>query len=75
MSFVELLPRLQELPRADKLRALQFLTTQLVKDEESPYWYPTVVLPAKALDGLARILPDGYAGDALADSEALYDEV
>lgn len=35
------------------------------------YSYPTCALPANALDGLKGILSIG--GDALADSEALYD--
>jgi hypothetical protein len=39
-----------------------------------PYRYPTVPLPASALDGLIGIMPD-VEGDALADTEALYDEV
>ena len=36
---------------------------------------PTVTLPAAKLKAFSQLLPQGYAGDALADSEALYDEV
>jgi hypothetical protein len=36
--------------------------------------YPTVALPAHSLENWLNLLPEGYEGDALADSEALYDE-
>lgn len=45
-----------------------------VREERPPYVYPTVPLPASALDGLIGIMPP-VGGDALADTEALYDEV
>jgi hypothetical protein len=38
------------------------------------YRYPTIPLPVSALDGLIGIMPP-VGGDALADTEALYDEV
>jgi hypothetical protein len=38
-----------------------------------PY-YPTVLLPASSLDAWTNLLSEGYEGDALLDSEALYDE-
>ena len=44
-------------------------------EEASPYRYPTVALPASSLDAWVNLLPEGYDGDALADSEAVYDEV
>jgi hypothetical protein len=48
MKLNELLPVLHELPRADKFRALQFLTTDLAHEEgvalsagaEYPVWSP-----------------------------------
>ena len=47
MQFSELLPLLHQLPRADKFRAVQFLTTELAQDEvgllpgtEYPIWSP-----------------------------------
>lgn len=33
MSLTELLPELQALPRADKLRLMQFLVSELAKEE------------------------------------------
>lgn len=41
--------------------------------ESPPFLYPSVPLPASALDGLVGIMPS-VGGDALADTEALYDE-
>jgi transcriptional regulator of aromatic amino acid metabolism len=48
MNFSELMPALRELPRADKFRAVQFLTTELAEEEgagllsgmEYPVWSP-----------------------------------
>ena len=37
--------------------------------------YPTVPVPACSLDKWMDLVPQGYKGDALADTEALYDEV
>jgi len=37
--------------------------------------YATVLAPASSLDAWAGLLSEGYMGDALADTEALYDEV
>ncbi len=37
--------------------------------------YPTVSMPASSLDKWMDLVPQGYEGDALADTEALYDEV
>jgi len=36
---------------------------------------PTVTLPASALNDFFQLLPEGYEGNALGDSEALYDDV
>jgi hypothetical protein len=43
--------------------------------ELPPFRYPTVPVPASSLDKWMDLLPQGYEGDALADTEALYDEV
>ena len=44
--------------------------------KKGPWLYPTVPLPASALDALIGILDsEDLRGDALADSEAIYDEV
>ncbi len=40
---------------------------------QPPYLYPTVSLPATALDSLIGIMPP-VGGDALSDSESLYDK-
>jgi hypothetical protein len=49
MSFAEMMPELQALPRADKLRAIQFLATELAREERvdllpagasCPIWSP-----------------------------------
>ena len=47
MKLAELLPALHELPRADKFRAVQFLTAELAQGEgnlspgsEYPVWSP-----------------------------------
>ena len=47
MNLAELLPALHELPRADKFRAVQFLTAELAQGEgsllpgaEYPVWSP-----------------------------------
>lgn len=43
--------------------------------EPSPCISPTVALPASSLDDWLDLIPQGYEGDALADTEALCDEV
>lgn len=43
-----------------------------VKENPPRYLYPTVPVPASAIDNLIGILPP-VGGDALADTEALYD--
>ena len=45
-----------------------------VREEQPSYVYPTVPLPTSVVDGLIGIVPP-VGGDALADTEALYDEV
>ncbi len=39
------------------------------------FHYPTVTVPASSLDVWMNLLAEGYDGNALADTEALYDEV
>ena len=45
------------------------------QEDHPPYLYPTVAVPPSSLDGWLNLVPEGYEGDALADTEALYDEV
>lgn len=52
----------------------QFVTLAPEQKEQPPYRYPTQSLPASALDDLIGIMPP-VGGDALADTEALYDGV
>ncbi len=42
--------------------------------QHSPRYPDTVTVPISALREVIGILPEGYEGDALADTEALYDE-
>lgn len=50
------------------------LTPPSEQKQETPYRYPTVAMPASSLRGWSQILEEGYEGDALADSEAIYDD-
>lgn len=45
MSLTELIPNLQKLERADKLRALQFLSFELAKEESVSLFIPHVSYP------------------------------
>ncbi len=57
-----------------KAQPNQFVS--VVSERQShPYHYPTVPVPMSVFEELEDVLPDGYDGDALADTEALYDEV
>jgi hypothetical protein len=48
----------------------------ITSDREAPsYRYPTVKNPASSLSAWLNLLPEGCEGDALADTEALYDDV
>jgi len=62
------------------LRALRERTRQTSALAEAPrqgrgapFAYPTVSIPASSLSVWVDALPDGYEGDALGDSEALYE--
>ena len=53
----------------------QQLTTTMPFANSQAFWrYPTVPVAAASLDNLIGIMPD-IGGDALADTESLYDEV
>lgn len=58
----------------EQARREQPVVTVSEQQKRPPYLYPTVPLPASVLDGLIGIMPP-VEGDALADTEALYDEV
>ncbi|RMF30853.1 MAG: hypothetical protein D6759_11125 [Chloroflexi bacterium] len=85
-SHERLLSMLDELPPASQAvveRFVEFLHEQARRgrpvvvtpegEEKPPYLYPTVPVPASSLDGLIGVMPP-VGGDALADTEALYDE-
>ncbi len=87
VAHAHLLSMLDELPPEGlKLveEFVQFLRQQVlkakpaetvaVKESQKPYLYPTVTMPAESMRDLIGIMPVGYEGDALEDSEALYDE-
>ena len=50
------------------------VVTSSVREESPPYLYPTVAVPTSSLNGWMNLLPEGYEGDALTDSETLYYE-
>ena len=58
----------------EQARRGQPVTVLSEKKDRHPYRYPTVPVPASSLDGLVGIMSP-VGGDALADTEALYDEV
>jgi hypothetical protein len=58
----------------EQARQGRTVTTISEENERPPYLYPSVPVPASSLDGLVGIMPP-VGGDALADTEALYDEV
>lgn len=56
-------------------KARQQQTLVVAEKAVPPYLYPTVTAPASSLEAWTKLLDEGYEGDALADTEALYDEV
>jgi hypothetical protein len=68
MSFAELQPAVKDLPRADKLRLMQFLVVELAKEDGVPLLatgaeYP-IFTPVNALeagDTLMRLLEEHRA--------------
>lgn len=70
---------------ADKLKTIEtfirFIRHQAengspaAEQTDTPWLYPTVPVPAESLGNWMNLLDEGYEGDALADTEALYDEV
>jgi hypothetical protein len=67
----------EEMP-ADSLLFLEQLLLfmrQHNRPVEANYRYPTVAMPATSLHKWSKLLDEGYEGDALEDSEAIYDDV
>ena len=81
-----ILPLLEKLPPESLVVVEQFVRfvheraqegqiVETVKSQDrAPYLYPTVALPASSLARWVNLAPGGYAGDALADTEALSNE-
>ncbi len=59
----------------EQVRQGQTVTAVSQGEERPPYIYPTVAVPPSSIDAWLNLIPEGYEGDALADTEALYDEV
>ena len=51
----------------------QPVVSAAVEEPRPPYFYPAVPVLFSVFEGLTHILEEGYEGDALADTEALYD--
>jgi hypothetical protein len=63
MSLIEIIPVLQALPRADKLRLLQFLVFELAQEEGVGWFDPEITYPVwtpynafEAADTLLQVL-------------------
>jgi len=59
----------------DQARRGQPVVSASVREGRPPYVFPTVPVPPSSLDAWLNLVPEGYEGDALKDTEALYDEV
>jgi hypothetical protein len=75
------LRELLQLSRDERLRLARWLIDSAIQQRRTradgqppPYVYPSVPCPAATIDAWMNLLPEGYEGDALADTEALYDE-
>ncbi len=60
--------------QAEEQKPVILTEPQAAGEKRPPYRYPAVAAPISALREVIGILPEGYEGDALADTEALYDE-
>ena len=66
---------LDELPPASLRSVENFVRSLREREPLSPGpVYPTVENPASSLNAWLDLVPEGYEGDALADTEAMYDE-
>jgi hypothetical protein len=45
MPLAELMSQIQELPKIDKLRLMQFLATELIKEEDSNFFVANIEYP------------------------------
>jgi hypothetical protein len=59
----------------EQARRGQPATARRQKGKQQPYLYPTIAVPASSVEKWIGLFPgEGYEGDALEDSEALYDD-
>lgn len=65
---------LEGLPPESLARVESFVRSLSQSGSAAGPLYPTVAVPASSLKGWEHVLDEGYEGDALADTEALYDE-
>jgi hypothetical protein len=75
---IELLPEYILPDLARFIEFLRFKTGEVqtsVFTATTAYRYPTITLPATTLHELVGIMPSDFAGDALTDTEALYDNL
>lgn len=73
---IEMLPEYILPDLARFVEFLRFKTGKVratVSTESTAYRYPTITLPAETLKDLVGIMPLDFEGDALTDTEALYD--
>ena len=63
-----------ELERSSKQTSPEMAVTEPSRSYRTQR-YPTVANPISSLDAWVDLLPEGYDGDAVADTEALYDDV
>ncbi len=82
-----LLPLLEDLPPESLKVVEQFVrflheeaqqgnrvVTSELPEGRPAYLYPTVSLPPSSLNRWLDLVPSGYEGDALEDTESVYDE-
>jgi hypothetical protein len=58
----------------EDLKSVEDFVLRLGKQSVSGPRYPTIENPASSLRAWLDLVPGGYDGDALTDTEALYDE-
>ena len=79
MALHQAIEMLPEYILPDLARFVEFLRFETgeartpVSEASKVYRYPTVTLPAVTLHDLVGIMPSDFEGDALTDTEALYD--
>ena len=73
----EIVALLNELPMDAQMTVKQFVMFLSDKSEKQNNQHRTqiITVPASSLIGLTGLLTPGYEGNALEDTEALYDEV